>query len=283
MTIRLILLSVLPNRVTRLALITQLGGPPTIDGISTDVPDNTSIPAEPTGPITATITLGGGATGWTATKGTDPSGFIESFTTNGGASTPLEIAYNENTGAVRDVTFTITTTGGTGTADTRPLLLRQEAGPPTLTFTADAEDLTALTASGITFTIDVAPGGGATGWEAEVTTGLRSGSEGFVEIDKTTPGGGEPNVIMVTVGPNETTDSRNGEIMLTSEGGGGTAATQVVSFTQEGSQGIRVVTDPVDVASLSSAGGMFTIDVTLLGSATSWTYRVVGEKSFSVY
>ena len=44
--------------------ITQLGGPPTIDGISTDVTDNTSIPAEPTGPITATITLGGGATGW---------------------------------------------------------------------------------------------------------------------------------------------------------------------------------------------------------------------------
>ena len=144
-------------------------------------------------------------------------------------------------------------------------------------------DLTALTASGITFTIDVTAGGGATGWEAEVTTGLRSGSEGFVEIDKTTPGGGEPNVIMVTVGPNETTDSRSCAIRLTSEGGGGTAATQVVSFTQEGSQGIRVVTNPVDVTSLSSAGGMFTIDVTLLGSATSWGAYKGRSDGFSAY
>ena len=77
--------------------------------------------------------------------------------------TPLEIAYNENLGAVRDVTFTITTTGGTGT-DTEDLTLRQLVAPPALSFTTEPADLTAIPVTGITFTIDVAPGGSATGW-----------------------------------------------------------------------------------------------------------------------
>ena len=52
-------------------VLTQLGALPTID-VSTSPSDLTMIPANPgstgTGTINATITLGGGAEGWTADK-----------------------------------------------------------------------------------------------------------------------------------------------------------------------------------------------------------------------
>ena len=44
-----------------------------------------------------------------------------------------------------------------------------------------------------------------------------------------------------------------------------------VTFTQEGAQGITVVTDPVNVSNLTTAEGAINVDVTLLGSATGWS------------
>ena len=118
--------------VTTEITITQLGAAPTID-VSTSVSDLTMIPASPaggTGTITATITLGGGAEGWTATKSDDDTdAFIESFTPASGDRTNdmLTITYKENTGVERTATLTIATTGGTGAAATADLVITQGA------------------------------------------------------------------------------------------------------------------------------------------------------------
>ena len=112
----------------------QLGAAPTIS-VSTNVADLTMIPAAPTGggatgTITATITLGGGAEGWTVAKSDDDTdAFIESFTPASGDRTNdmLTITYKENTGATRTATLTFTTTGGTGAAATEALVLTQLA------------------------------------------------------------------------------------------------------------------------------------------------------------
>ena len=119
--------------------------------------------------------------------------------------------------------------------------------------------------------------------EAAVVEGLRSGSEGFVFINKTTPGGNSPNVITVTVGPNETTDSRSCAIRLTSEGGVGTAAMQDVSFTQDAGQGLSAEVMGIErfAASVPSAGGSFTIDVTPGGSATGWAAAITSFRNFA--
>ena len=120
-------------------VITQLGAAPTIS-VSTNVADLTMIPASPTGggataTITATITLGGGAEGFTVAKSDDDSdAFIESFTPAGGDRTnlTLTITYKENTGVARTATLTLTTTGGTGVADTENLVLTQLGAAPTI-------------------------------------------------------------------------------------------------------------------------------------------------------
>ena len=112
----------------------QEGALPTIT-VSTDVPDITMIPAVPTGggatgTITATITLGGGAEGWTATKSDDDSdAFISSFLPASGDATELSLAitYSTNTGVKRTATITLTTVGGTGSPATTDLVITQLA------------------------------------------------------------------------------------------------------------------------------------------------------------
>ena len=140
----------------------QLGAAPTIS-VSTNVADLTMIPAAPTGggatgTITATITLGGGAEGWTVAKsGDDTDAFIESFTPASGDRTNdmLTITYKENTGATRTATLTFTTTGGTGAAATEALVLTQlavAAATITVGSVTDADD-TVITPTGTTYAV----------------------------------------------------------------------------------------------------------------------------------
>ena len=96
----------------------QLGAAPTID-VSTGASDITMIPASPaggTGTITATITLGGGALGWTATKSNDDSdAFISDFTSSGDrGNLTLTITYNENLGCGKECDLDAYDHGGHG-------------------------------------------------------------------------------------------------------------------------------------------------------------------------
>ena len=77
-------------------------------------------------------------------------------------------------------------------------------------------------------------------------------------------------------GTNRTTDARVGEITLTTVGGAGTT-TEVVTFTQVGTQGVSGITTPADdLESLPVLGGTIAVDVTLLGSATGWIATLTG-------
>ena len=252
--------------------LTQLGAAPTIS-LSSPLVDYAMLSSEPLGvgsstTVTQTVTLGGGAEGWTVRKdGDEDDAFILNFVSSGDrANSQFRITYSRNTGLERSVTLTISTEGGTGVAE-EVLELTQLAAPPILTFSTTPNALTGLTAEGSTFTIDVSVDGGATSWTAAITNGA-----GFVSIDKGSPRGVAPdvNTITVTYVANATTTTRDGAITLTSEGGTGTAATQVVSFMQEGSQGISVVTDPLGLTDLDALGGNILVNVSLSGSATGW-------------
>ena len=152
------------------------------------------IPADPgasTGTITATITLGGGAETWSATKSADLTpAFITDFTSEGDrTSNTLTVTYNANTGAERSAVLTVVASGSSGSRIAR-INLRQLGAAPTLTFGTTPSDLRGLTAGGSTFTIDVSTGGTATGWTAAITS-----AGDFITLDKTTRGGASPNVI----------------------------------------------------------------------------------------
>ena len=88
--------------------------------------------AASTGTITATITLGGGATGWEAAKDGDTGNvFITSFTDNSGV---LEIVYSANVGVdERSATINITPTGAGGAKGAVFPLVITQAGAPTIT------------------------------------------------------------------------------------------------------------------------------------------------------
>ena len=233
--------------------------------------DLTRIPAEltgggTTGTITGTITLGGGAESWTATKsGDDDDAFITGFTTSGDrTSNTLTITYNANTGMERSAVLAFQVRGSV--SQLFSIDITQLAALPTLTFETTPSDLTGLTELAGSFTIAVSTDGAATGWTAVVT------SDGdFASIDKEFPSGVSPNVITVTYLANADTDDRTGTITLTSVGGS-PADIQVVSFTQVGLPGLLVSTAPSDLTSLSSETGTISVNVALFGSATGWRF-----------
>ena len=137
--------------MSRTFVFRQLGVPTL--SVWTIPPDLTNIPADPTGgtgTITATITLEGDATGWTATKNGDPTdAFITDFTSSGDRiNNTLTITYNRNTGVDRRATLTITTTGGTGVY--REDLVITQDGPPSL-ITTNPPDLMRLPAAGYVY------------------------------------------------------------------------------------------------------------------------------------
>ena len=62
------------------------------------------------------VSLSGSATGWAASLGTNPDGFLTLGATTGRHGEELVVSYGAHTGAdERKGTLTLTTTGGTGT------------------------------------------------------------------------------------------------------------------------------------------------------------------------
>ena len=114
--------------------------------------------AASTGRIAATLTLGGGATGWTATKSNDDSdAFITNFTASGGGTTVLDIDYSANAGTTeRSATINITPTGaGSATGTVFSLVITQLGTAATITVgsVTDADDTT-ITPTGTTYEVD---------------------------------------------------------------------------------------------------------------------------------
>ena len=261
-------------------VLRQLAAAPTIAAVTTTNTVGSSsamnfditaekLAAAATGTISATITLGGGATGWEAAKDGDTGNeFITSFTDNSVSSAVLEIAYSVNGGVdERSATINITPTGVGGTKGAVfPLVLRQAAGTshtfvatPTYTPVLVGGNLTAV---GGTISTTFALGGGATGWEA---------TEALDYVELTPSNGNASTPVVVTYDANDTFVARDVVISITTTGPTGVSITDDVSISQEGAQGITVVTVPAVVSDLSTAAGSIDVDVTLSGSATGWS------------
>ena len=268
----------------------QLGAAPTID-VSTGVSDITMIPSSPTGggataTITATITLAGGAEGFTVAKsGDDTDAFIESFTPKNGDRTnkTLTITYKENTGVERSATLTLTTTGGTGGPATANLVLTQLGAAPTLSVSTSPSDLTMIPAnpgsSTGTITATITLGGGAEGF-----TVAKSGDDSDAFIESFTPASGDRTNKTLTITYKENTGvGRSATLTLTTTGGTGTAATEDLLLTQLGAAPtitVGSVTDADDTLitptgtnyAVSSSAQTLTVPITLTGTAVNLDY-----------
>ena len=86
--------------------------------------------------------------------------------------------------------------------------------------------------------------------------------------------------VVVTYRPNPTFATREVAVTITTTGPTGVPITGVISFTQEGSQGITVVTDPASLTSLTATVGAIDVDVDLLGSATHWAAEITTGGDF---
>ena len=120
-----------------------------------------------TGEISIALTLGAGATGWTATEALD---YVSLTSPSGSASDPVVVTYRPNpTFVARPVAVSITTTGPTGVPVTDDVSIFQ-SGAQGITVGTDPADLASLTATRGTISVDVDFLGSTAGWAAEITT-----------------------------------------------------------------------------------------------------------------
>ena len=281
--------------VPRTVSFTQLGAAPTID-VSTGASDITMVPASPTGggatgTITATITLGGGAEGWIATKSADLTPvFISDFTSSGDrGNLTLTITYNANLGVSRTATLTLTTTGGTGGPATVDLVLTQLGAAPTIDVSTSLFDITMVPASPAggtgTITGTITLGGGAEGWTATKSADLAP-----VFISDFTSSGDRDNLTL-TITYNENLGvGRSATLTFTTVGGTGAAVEKVLVFTQlaaapaisevaaENMVGASAVSfDPTAEKLAAASTGTILATITLGGGATGWETAKEGD------
>ena len=189
--------------------------------------------------------------------------FLTSVTEQSSPSLRYEIEFGANTGAEREVTLTFEALDGSsnafGTPVTTEITITQAKGSshtfsPTSTYNPVLVGSN-LTAAGGDISIAFALGGGATGWEAV---------EALDYVSLTPSSGDASTPVVVTYEANETFVARDVVITITTTGATGVAISDDVSISQEGAQGITVVTDPAVVLNLSTAAGSIDVDVSLL-------------------
>ena len=282
--------------VTQTLLITQLAAGqslPTLTLAGTGITDpaggaaNYTADAVAAGAaLTVDVTLGGGATTWTAMI---TGAFVTSAPTTGGNDVDAVLTIAENT-TTAERTATLTFVGTGGSVDvTQTLIITQEAAVlPTLTLSGTGvkppvDPATNYTynaiAEGVTLTVDVTLAGGAATWTA-------TAPDAFVMLNPTT-GGNDVNAVL-TIAENTGTSQRTSTITFTTSGGG-PVATQTLLITQlAAGQSLPTltlsgtgVTNPVSpatnyTADAVAAGATLTVDVALADGATTWTATITG-------
>ncbi len=245
---------------TKTLTLTQVAqGAPSLS--ITTVPPSPLTPLGATeGTITASIDIGGSATGWTATKTGD---FIMLSAMSGTSSDRiLTITYAENTGVARMGTVMISTTGGTGSVARNTLTLTQQAPPPpTVSVTAIAP--LGAAAGTVTATIDI--GGSATGW-----TATKTGD--FIMLSAMS-GTSSDRILTITYAEN-TGASRTATVTVATTGGTGSADMHTLTLTQQAPSPTVSVTaiDP-----LGAVAGTVVATIDIGGSATGWTATKTGD------
>ena len=237
--------------------------------------------------LTVDITLGSGATTWTAMI---TGAFVTSAPTTGGNDDDAVLTIAANTEASQRTATVIFTSSGGGPAVTQTLVITQEAAVlPSITIsgtriTPPVDPATNYTynavAEGVTLTVDVTLAGGAETWTATITDNF-----GFVTLDPAT-GGNDVDAGFV-IAENTTANQRTATVTFTTSGGGD-AATQTLLITQlAAGQSLPTlalsgtgITEPVSpdpnyTANAVAAGATLTVDVTLT-DATGWEVTITG-------
>ena len=236
--------------------------------------------------LTVDITLGSGATTWTAMI---TGAFVTSAPTTGGNDDDAVLTIVENTEASQRTATVIFTSSGGGPAVTQTLVITQEAAVlPSITIsgtriTPPVDPATNYTynaiAEGVNLTVDITLAGGAATWTA-------TAPDAFVMLNPTT--GGNDDDAVLTIAENTGTSQRTSTITFTTSGGG-PVATQTLLITQlAAGQSLPTltlsgtgVTNPVSpatnyTADAVAAGATLTVDVALADGATTWTATITG-------
>ena len=237
-------------------ILTQEGTEPTLTvALPSSAP--AKLPATG-GTITADIVLGGGATGWKASKNDD---FITLKPENGGKADDLTITYGQNTGIERTIVITLTSTGGKGEPDNATLFLTQAGAPPTLSTRLLSGATTQLPASEGALMVDIILGGGATGWRA-------SADDDFITFSPDKGGKADDLTIIYTLNKGRV---RGTSVLLTTLGGSGTPAKVLLELEQKASPPtVLVTTTPPLTSLLSVDGGVVMASISMGGDITGW-------------
>ena len=234
--------------------ITQGGAPHTLSLDPSTVPllhDATTISDE------ITVTLGGGASGWSATSSNES--FITVPDEGTGGTIALTLAGGANMGVLREAIITVTTTGD-GTTTSEMVTVTQGGAPHTLSLDPSTVPLLhdATTISG---EITVTLGGGASGWSAE------SDNTGFITV----PGEGTGGTIALTLAGGANMGVLREAIITVTTTGDGTTTSEMVTVTQGGAPHTLDLTSAPTVTLAHSATTTGDIEFTLGGGAAGWS------------
>ena len=281
--------------VTQTLLITQLAAGqslPTLTlagtGITDPVSPATNYTADAVAAgetLTVDITLGGGATTWTAMI---TGAFVTSAPTTGGNGDDAVLTITANpTAAERTATIVFTTSVGS-VNEIQTLIITQAAAVlPSITISGtgvkpSVDPATNYTYNAIsadtTLTLDVTLAGGAETWAVTITGAF---------VTSTPPTGGNDDDAVLTISENTGTSQRTSTLTFTTSGGG-PVATQTLLITQLAvGQSLPTltiagtgITEPVSpatnyTANAVAAGATLTVDVTLT-DATGWEVTITG-------
>ena len=203
-----------------------------------------------------TITLGGGATGYTLID-IAPSWVI--FSDRRGSA---NVSMTVNRGAARSATLSFMPTGGSGTAVNTTLTVSQLSGLGNRTITLVPTQLIGIPQTGGTRMVSLTLGGDATGYSV-------SGAPPWVTVPATTTGGN----ISIRIEAN-TGGPRTARVTLTPTGGTGTAIPFTLTIGQVGGVVSRTLAlVPASLSGIAAAGETRMVAVTYTGDrVTGYTF-----------
>ena len=224
-----------------------------------------------------TFTLGGSASGWSATS--NNTSFITVPAAGMGGTIAVTVVGTPTVSRTAEIT--ITTTGSKGTPVSAMVTITQLA-PPTLTNIVFAGGIM-RDHMGASFTLSFFVGGSATGWTAsimdiggvEFLTFNAGGRSLKMLMDVDGRGNAVGNNVIIT--ENTGSSSRTAQIIIATTGPG-TAFDTVITITQSAAP--HTLTDIVaDTVSWDHEGGTAMLIFTVGGSATGWTSSSEGSLS----
>ena len=242
-------------------MISQLGAVPMGSSVTIDPIRLEDIPASG-GRRTVSVTLGGGATGYSVPSSGigAPASWVTLPATGMGGNLTLTLSANTMPAVRKDTVYFIPT-GGMGETVDDTLYLTQQAVPQTIRLNPD--NIADVPAAGGTRMVMLSFGGGATGYTV-------AEGETWVMVPATATGGS----LTITLRANASRRERRGMVIFTPTGGEGEPVNDTLHISQLGAlpMGSSVTLSPNRLTAIPSAGGSRTVRIALGGGATG--YRV---------